>query len=60
MFGGVTVPSLTTSQAFALEFFVSFNLMFVITAVAVVSVFLHYLNSKKCKGVQNFGGGIIK
>jgi len=34
--------------------------MFVITAVAVVSVFLHYLNSKKCKGVQNFGGGIIK
>lgn len=35
-----------------------------ITAVAIdtsgVSVFLHSLNSKKCKGVQIFGGGIIK
>lgn len=32
--GGVTVPSGTYGQAFALEFIISFNLMFVITAVA--------------------------
>ncbi|KAG6734083.1 hypothetical protein I3842_01G255400 [Carya illinoinensis] len=34
MGGGVTVPSGTYGQAFALEFVISFNLMFVITAVA--------------------------
>ncbi|KAK2997428.1 hypothetical protein RJ639_025627, partial [Escallonia herrerae] len=34
MSGGVTVPSIGTGQAFALEFLVTFNLMFVITAVA--------------------------
>ncbi|XP_022997688.1 aquaporin NIP6-1 [Cucurbita maxima] len=34
MGGGVTVPSCGYSQAFALEFIISFNLMFVITAVA--------------------------
>ncbi|XP_022159570.1 probable aquaporin NIP5-1 [Momordica charantia] len=32
--GGVTVPSLNTGQAFALEFLITFNLLFVITAVA--------------------------
>ncbi|CAM8877785.1 unnamed protein product [Rhodiola kirilowii] len=34
MSGGVTVPSVSSSQAFALEFIATFNLMFVITAVA--------------------------
>lgn len=34
MGGGVTVPSGSYIQAFALEFIISFNLMFVITAVA--------------------------
>ncbi|XP_022153403.1 aquaporin NIP6-1 [Momordica charantia] len=34
MGGGVTVPSVGYEQAFALEFIISFNLMFVITAVA--------------------------
>ncbi|KAI3450945.1 hypothetical protein Pfo_007610 [Paulownia fortunei] len=34
MSGGVTVPSVGTGQAFALEFLVTFNLLFVITAVA--------------------------
>ncbi|KAM7480281.1 hypothetical protein LguiA_028494 [Lonicera macranthoides] len=34
MGGGVTVPSGDYGQAFALEFIISFNLMFVITAVA--------------------------
>lgn len=34
MGGGVTVPSGSWSQAFALEFMISFNLMFVVTAVA--------------------------
>ncbi|WOH09935.1 hypothetical protein DCAR_0729396 [Daucus carota subsp. sativus] len=32
--GGVTVPSVGYSQGFALEFIISFNLMFVVTAVA--------------------------
>ncbi|XP_062156323.1 aquaporin NIP6-1 [Alnus glutinosa] len=32
--GGVTVPSGSHGQAFALEFIISFNLMFVVTAVA--------------------------
>lgn len=32
--GGVTVPSGGFGQAFALEFVISFNLMFVVTAVA--------------------------
>ncbi|KAF6156799.1 hypothetical protein GIB67_033268 [Kingdonia uniflora] len=32
--GGVTVPSVGTSQAFALEFVITFNLLFVVTAVA--------------------------
>ena len=31
---GVTVPTVALSQAFALEFIISFNLMFVVTAVA--------------------------
>ncbi|XP_058085096.1 probable aquaporin NIP5-1 [Magnolia sinica] len=34
MSGGVTVPSISTPQAFMLEFVISFNLMFVVTAVA--------------------------
>ena len=34
MGGGVTVPSGGFGQAFALEFIISFNLMFVVTAVA--------------------------
>lgn len=34
MNGGVTVPSVEYGQAFALEFIISFNLMFVVTAVA--------------------------
>ncbi|XP_028782578.1 aquaporin NIP6-1 [Neltuma alba] len=34
MSGGVTVPSGGFAQAFALEFIISFNLMFVVTAVA--------------------------
>ncbi|GAB4842654.1 Aquaporin NIP6-1 [Ancistrocladus abbreviatus] len=34
MGGGVTVPSGNYGQAFALEFIISFNLMFVVTAVA--------------------------
>ena len=34
MNGGVTVPSGGYGQAFALEFIISFNLMFVVTAVA--------------------------
>ncbi|XP_009623273.1 aquaporin NIP6-1 isoform X1 [Nicotiana tomentosiformis] len=34
MGGGVTVPSGSYLQAFALEFIISFNLMFVVTAVA--------------------------
>lgn len=32
--GGVTVPHATTAQCFFLEFIISFNLMFVVTAVA--------------------------
>ena len=32
--GGVTVPSVNTTQAFFLEFVISFNLLFVVTAVA--------------------------
>nr|AMW03274.1 aquaporin NIP [Tamarix hispida] len=34
MSGGVTVPSVHIGQAFALEFLITFNLMFVVTAVA--------------------------
>ncbi|KAJ8553125.1 hypothetical protein K7X08_020518 [Anisodus acutangulus] len=34
MSGGVTVPSVNTGQAFALEFLITFNLLFVVTAVA--------------------------
>ncbi|KAI3693736.1 hypothetical protein L1987_76688 [Smallanthus sonchifolius] len=34
MSGGVTVPSVSTGQAFALEFLITFNLLFVVTAVA--------------------------
>uniref|UniRef100_A0A1D1YKW2 Aquaporin NIP3-1 n=1 Tax=Anthurium amnicola TaxID=1678845 RepID=A0A1D1YKW2_9ARAE len=32
--GGVTVPSVSTAQAFFLEFIITFNLLFVVTAVA--------------------------
>lgn len=53
MGGGVTVPSGSYGQAFSLEFIITFNLMFVVTAVstdtrAVSSIFsvtpmcLHY------------------
>ncbi|XP_056174435.1 probable aquaporin NIP5-1 [Syzygium oleosum] len=34
MSGGVTVPSVSHGQAFALEFLITFNLLFVVTAVA--------------------------
>ncbi|KAJ9706449.1 hypothetical protein PVL29_001785 [Vitis rotundifolia] len=34
MSGGVTVPSVSIGQAFALEFLITFNLLFVVTAVA--------------------------
>ncbi|KAL8544819.1 hypothetical protein ACS0TY_005145 [Phlomoides rotata] len=34
MSGGVTIPSVGTAQAFALEFLITFNLLFVVTAVA--------------------------
>jgi aquaporin NIP len=46
MNGGVTVPSVEYGQAFALEFIISFNLMFVVTAVATdtraVSIYINY------------------
>lgn len=32
--GGVTVPSVSTAQAFLVEFVITFNLLFVVTAVA--------------------------
>lgn len=32
--GGVTVPSVSTGQTFALEFIITFNLLFVVTALA--------------------------
>ncbi|KAM1025406.1 hypothetical protein ACFX13_039271 [Malus domestica] len=32
--GGVTVPTVSTGQAFGLEFIITFNLLFVVTAVA--------------------------
>ncbi|KAG9128636.1 hypothetical protein Leryth_017121 [Lithospermum erythrorhizon] len=32
--GGVTIPSVSDGQAFALEFLITFNLLFVVTAVA--------------------------
>ncbi|XP_031287066.1 probable aquaporin NIP5-1 [Pistacia vera] len=32
--GGVTLPSVSTGQAFVLEFIITFNLLFVVTAVA--------------------------
>ncbi|XP_030517661.2 probable aquaporin NIP5-1 [Rhodamnia argentea] len=34
MAGGVTIPSVSHGQAFALEFLITFNLLFVVTAVA--------------------------
>ncbi|CAL9030649.1 unnamed protein product [Prunus brigantina] len=34
MSGGTTVPTVSTGQAFALEFIITFNLLFVVTAVA--------------------------
>ncbi|XP_051140967.1 probable aquaporin NIP5-1 [Andrographis paniculata] len=34
MSGGVTIPSVSTGQAFALEFLITFNLLFVVTSVA--------------------------
>lgn len=34
MNGGVTIPSVSNGQAFALEFLITFNLLFVVTAVA--------------------------
>lgn len=34
MSGGVTIPSVSHGQAFALEFLITFNLLFVVTAVA--------------------------
>lgn len=34
MSGGVTVPNVSNGQAFALEFIITFNLLFVVTAVA--------------------------
>lgn len=34
MSGGVTVPSVSDGQAFVLEFLITFNLLFVVTAVA--------------------------
>lgn len=34
MSGGVTVPSVGTAQAFALEFLITFNLLFVVTALS--------------------------
>ncbi|XP_068306498.1 probable aquaporin NIP5-1 [Pyrus communis] len=34
MSGGVTVPTVSTGQAFGLEFIITFNLLFVVTAVA--------------------------
>nr|GMD94849.1 probable aquaporin NIP5-1 [Ipomoea batatas] len=37
MSGGVTVPSVAAGQAFALEFLIAFNLLFVVTAVATDS-----------------------
>lgn len=46
MSGGVTVPSVGYGQAFALEFIIGFNLMFVVTAVATDTraVSIIYLN----------------
>jgi aquaporin NIP len=45
MNGGVTVPSVEYGQAFALEFIITFNLMFVVTAVATdtraVSIYIY-------------------
>lgn len=52
MGGGVTVPSGGHLQAFALEFIISFNLMFVVTAVATdtraVSIPLQQSNYCSC------------
>lgn len=45
MSGGTTVPTVSTGQAFALEFIITFNLLFVVTAVATdtraVSICIH-------------------
>ena len=55
MGGGVTVPSGGFGQAFALEFIISFNLMFVVTAVAtdtraVSALFIYFFN---CEIIQS-------
>ncbi|KAE8699302.1 Aquaporin NIP3-1 [Hibiscus syriacus] len=47
MGGGVTVPSGGFVQAFAMEFIISFNLMFVITAVATDTRAINCLNTVK-------------
>ncbi|KAL5160455.1 Factor of DNA methylation 1 [Glycine soja] len=48
MSGGVTVPSMGYGQAFAIEFIVSFMLMFVVTAVATrTRVFTYHLKINK-------------
>jgi len=51
MSGGVTVPSVEYGQAFALEFIISFNLMFVVTAVAtdtravsIIYIYIYYIH----------------
>lgn len=50
--GGVTVPAVSTVQAFFLEFVITFNLLFVVTAVATdtraVNKFFFYSLKKNC------------
>lgn len=53
MSGGVTVPTVALSQAFALEFIISFNLMFVVTAVATDTRAVNLHNSKLNKYLKH-------
>lgn len=52
MSGGVTVPTVGLSQAFALEFIISFNLMFVVTAVATDTRAVNYLSKTILKNLE--------
>lgn len=48
MSGGVTVPSVNYGQAFALEFLITFNLLFVVTAVATDTRAVRTLSNLFC------------
>ncbi|CAN1744409.1 Probable aquaporin NIP5-1 [Linum perenne] len=54
MSGGVTVPSVSTGQAFALEFIITFVLLFVVTAVATDTrayVYFSYMQVGELAGI---------